>query len=63
MLLELLTELINQYVLEGINSRDFGNTWIDGNDREKEGEWKWIEDGSSLKFEDCTKLHPKYVLM
>ena len=45
-------------MLEGINSRDFGNTWICGNDREKEGEWKWIEDGSFLKFEDWGSGEP-----
>ena len=53
-LASITSDAINQYVLEGMNSKDFGYTWIGGNDIDEEGTWKWT-DGSPFEF---TFWHP-----
>ena len=42
-LASITTPAINQYVLEGINSRGFTSSWVGGNDIYKEGFWKWSD--------------------
>merc|ERR1719167_1866224 len=48
-LASITSEAINQYVMEGMNIRGLGWTWVGGNDIDEEGTWKWT-DGSSFQF-------------
>ena len=53
-LASITSEAINQYFLDGWNSRGRSRTWIGGNDIDKEGTWIWT-DGSPFDF---TFWHP-----
>ena len=48
-LASITSEAINQYVLEGMNSRGFSSSWVGGNDIDEEGTWTWT-DGSPFEF-------------
>ena len=48
-LASITSEAINQYVLEGMNSRGFSSSWVGGNDIDEEGTWNWT-DGSPFEF-------------
>ena len=48
-LASITSDAINQYVVEGMNSRGLSNTWMGGNDIDEEGAWKWT-DGSPFEF-------------
>merc|ERR1711962_334586 len=48
-LASITSEAINQYVLEGMRSRNLSYIWIGGNDKDEEGTWKWA-DGSPFEL-------------